>query len=43
VVIVSLAVTKNIQALEKFILAGVISLIMTAGLFALFPATTAWT
>jgi hypothetical protein len=43
VVIVSLAVTKNIQALEKFVLAGLISLIITAALFALFPATTAWT
>jgi hypothetical protein len=43
VVIVSLAVTKNIQTLEKFILAGLISLVITAALFSLFPATTAWT
>jgi PAP2 superfamily len=35
--------TNNVQALEKFILAGLISLSLTVGIFALFPATTAWT
>jgi hypothetical protein len=43
VVVVSLAATKDIQTLEKFILAGLISLFITAALFSLFPATTAWT
>jgi PAP2 superfamily len=43
VVIVALSATKNVRALEKFILAGLISLLLTVGVFALFPATTAWT
>lgn len=43
VVIASVSVTKNVQALEKFILAALISLVLTVGLFVLFPATTAWT
>ena len=43
IVTVVLSATKNIRALEKFILAGLISLVITTGIFALFPATTAWT
>jgi hypothetical protein len=43
IVIASLAATKRIRLLEKFILAGMISLLTTAALFSLFPATTAWT
>jgi hypothetical protein len=35
--------TNNVRALEKFILAGLLSLGLTVGIFALFPATTAWT
>jgi hypothetical protein len=43
IVTVVLSATKNVQALEKFMLAGLISLILTVGIFAFFPATTAWT
>jgi len=43
IVIVALSATKNVRALEKFLLAGLISLLLTIGVFALFPATTAWT
>jgi len=37
-----LAATDRIADLEKFILATLVSLLLTVGLFALFPATTAW-
>jgi hypothetical protein len=43
IVTVALSATNNVRALEKFILAGLISLVLTVGIFALFPATTAWT
>jgi hypothetical protein len=43
IVTVALSATKNVRALEKFILAGLISLVVTTGIFAFFPATTAWT
>jgi membrane-associated phospholipid phosphatase len=43
IVTVALSATKNAQALEKFMLAGLVSLFMTVGIFVLFPATTAWT
>jgi membrane-associated phospholipid phosphatase len=43
IVTVALSATKKVQALEKFILAGLVSLVMTVGIFVLFPATTAWT
>jgi hypothetical protein len=43
IVTVALSATHNVRALEKFILAGLISLVLTVGIFALFPATTAWT
>ena len=42
IVIVSLSATRRVHALEKFILAGLLSLVLTTSLFALFPATTAW-
>ncbi|MGX1419724.1 membrane-associated phospholipid phosphatase [Bradyrhizobium elkanii] len=42
-VILVLAVTGRIQTLEKFILAAIISLTITIAVFALLPATTAWT
>jgi membrane-associated phospholipid phosphatase len=43
IVTVASIATNNVRALEKFILAGLISLVLTVGIFALFPATTAWT
>jgi PAP2 superfamily len=43
IVTVALSATNNAQALEKFILAALISLLVTVGIFVLFPATTAWT
>ena len=43
IVTVALSATNNVRALEKFMLAGLISLFLTVGIFALFPATTAWT
>lgn len=43
IVTVASITTNNVRALEKFILAGLISLSLTVGIFALFPATTAWT
>ena len=41
--ILVLAATDRVAELEKFILATLASLLLTIGLFALFPATTAWT
>jgi hypothetical protein len=38
IVTVALSATNNVRALEKFILAGLISLVLTVGIFALFPA-----
>nr|WP_274617407.1 phosphatase PAP2 family protein [Bradyrhizobium oropedii] len=43
VVILCLAVKGDIATLEKFILAAIISLIITIAVFAVLPATTAWT
>ncbi len=43
IVTVASIATNNVRALEKFILAGLVSLSLTVGIFALFPATTAWT
>ncbi|WP_092090323.1 phosphatase PAP2 family protein [Bradyrhizobium brasilense] len=43
VVILALAIKKDVKTLEKFILAAIISLLLTIGIFALVPATTAWT
>jgi hypothetical protein len=37
-----LAATNRIADLEKFIMATLVSLLLTVALFALFPATTAW-
>jgi membrane-associated phospholipid phosphatase len=41
--ILVLSMTHRIADLEKFILATFVSLLLTIGTFALFPATTAWT
>jgi len=43
IVICALASTGRTQRLEKFMLASLITLMMTSILFALYPATTAWT
>jgi hypothetical protein len=41
-VIGGLTVTGRIQRLEKFLLVSLATLLITTGIFALFPATTAW-